>query len=109
MLLQLDDLRLASSRLVEQGNPTHANPSTQITTAWRDDRPTARRRAIGCEYGFLDRIRTPHNPYIAMRTVARNRRPARPKDATADRRGDKKGQRAQRTDKRPNPYSYRQT
>src|SRR5262245_47237576 len=41
MLLQLDDLRPASSRLVEHSDPAHANPSAQVPAAWRDDRPAA--------------------------------------------------------------------
>src|SRR5262249_59549201 len=70
--LQLDYLRPASSRLVEHSDPAHADPSAQVPTARRDDRPAARRRTIGRKHQVIDRVRAPHNPYIMTPINARN-------------------------------------
>ena len=37
--LQLDDLRLASGKLIEHSDPVHASPAAEVPAA--DDRPTA--------------------------------------------------------------------
>jgi len=79
MLLQLDYLRPASSRLVEHSDPAHADPSAQVPAARRNDRPTARSRTTGRKHELTDRIRAPHNPYIVMPINTRNERPTRAK------------------------------
>src|SRR5262249_18709983 len=71
-LLQLDYLQPASSRLVEHGNPTHANPSAQVPTARRDDRPAARRRTTDCKHWLIHSMKAPHNPYIVTPMNTRN-------------------------------------
>src|SRR5262249_33214650 len=86
MLLQLNYLRPASSsnsRLVKRGNPAHANPSTQVPAARRNDRPTARRRTTGRKHELTDRIRAPHNPYIVTPINARNEKKAAAAGVTA--------------------------
>ena len=60
--LQLDDLRPAGGRLVEHGDPAHADPPAQVPAARRDDRPLASRRTIGREHWFIDNIKATHNP-----------------------------------------------
>ena len=65
----------ARSRLVEHSNPAHANPTAQVLAARRDDRPATRRRTTGRKHRFIDRIRAPHNRYIATPINARNGRP----------------------------------
>ena len=65
----------ARSRLVEHSNPAHANPTAQVPAARRDDRPATRRRTTGRKHRFIDRIRAPHNRYIATPINARNGRP----------------------------------
>ena len=62
----------ARSRFVEHSNPAHANPTAQILAARRDDRPATRRRTTGRKHRFIDRIRAPHNRYIATPINARN-------------------------------------
>jgi hypothetical protein len=65
----------ARSRFVEHSNPAHANPTAQVLAARRDDRPATRRRTTGRKHRFIDRIRAPHNRYIATPINARNGRP----------------------------------
>ena len=65
----------ARSRLVEHSNPAHANPTAQVPAARRDDRPATRRRTTGRKHRFINRIRAPHNRYIATPKSARNGRP----------------------------------
>jgi hypothetical protein len=63
----------ARSRLVEHNNPAHANPTAQVLAARRDDRPATRRRTTDRKHPrFVDRIRAPHNRYIATPINARN-------------------------------------
>ena len=63
-LLQLDHLRPAgsNSRLLERGDPMHADPSAQVPATRRDDRPAARRRAMGCKHRFI-----PFDPHFSQR------------------------------------------
>jgi len=97
-LLQPDNLCPTSGGgLVEHGDPAHAGPPAQVPTAWRDDRPAARRRTTGREHRFVDRIRTAHN-LILLRGQSHAIGDRRGRGAAA---GVRRGSRAQRTDKRP--------
>src|SRR5262245_5467048 len=61
-----------SSRLVEHGDPAHANSSAQVPAARRDDRPAVRGRTIGRKHQFS--MRVPHDLYIVTPINARNGR-----------------------------------